>query len=272
MWSSQGFNCTYETSSMARPKGVMYTVDFDDITQWGSCVRSDFEEWSPPVPDLCLLGHNFTYERRKRDAECFNSKTYERPVRSKICECSNEDVECEYGFFRSDYRAKCELIESISEERSCPAIEEGYKLSTTHMRKVHGDNCSHIHSIIPDYQEPRNHMHHHHGHSHFSFGKFLFVICIVTGVLAGLFFGWVKFFAADHVKDSVEEACSPITSCCGSTFGWLLDCIQGARGQLSSSSPSDAYFHPLAGEEGLNMDETETGGPLLVNPNSQAMH
>mmetsp|Transcript_30445 Transcript_30445/g.86055 ORF Transcript_30445/g.86055 Transcript_30445/m.86055 type:complete len:916 (+) Transcript_30445:131-2878(+) len=275
LWSSQGFNCTYNPASLTGPKGVLYTVAFDDITHWGNCDNADFEDWSPPVPDLCLLGHNFTLERRKRDSKCFNSKLYERPVSSKICECSNEDVECDYGYFRSDYLAQCDLIETISEQRSCPAIEEGYKLSSTHMRRVHADNCSNLDVMIPDINKilPHNKGYPHNGQHHgFSFGRFLLTACIVTGVLTGLFVAWVKLFASEDVKDSVQEACSPITSCCGSSLGWLGDCFMEAKEKLSSSgAPTDAFFRPLAGEEGLNMDESETLGPLLVNPNSHSM-
>lgn len=33
----------------------------------------DYETWSPPRPDTCLLGQNYTMRRRKREAQCFNS-------------------------------------------------------------------------------------------------------------------------------------------------------------------------------------------------------
>lgn len=42
------------------------------------CGEEDYETWSPPKPDMCLLGRNVTMERRRRSSDCFNGKEYER--------------------------------------------------------------------------------------------------------------------------------------------------------------------------------------------------
>lgn len=41
------------------------------------CKNTDYEEWSPPRPETCLLGRNFTMKRRKREASCFNSYDFD---------------------------------------------------------------------------------------------------------------------------------------------------------------------------------------------------
>lgn len=57
------------------------------------CQGDDYERWSPPSPEICLLGKNYTYERRKRDSQCFNGKTYSRAdVKESPCLC---DKVCE---------------------------------------------------------------------------------------------------------------------------------------------------------------------------------
>ena len=281
-WTSQGFNCTYEYDGEHMPKGIMYNIDFQDIRRdWNTCLRDDYEDWSPPTPDLCLLGHNFTYQRRKRKSECFNNKEYERPISSHLCGCSNEDVECDYGYFRKDWFEECEPLEEISKERSCPALDEGYEISTTYKRLIHGDNCTGIRDVIPGYSRPaafdwgHKHGKHHWGHKDhggdgggFSFGKLLLTTVLVIGAAAALFFSWLKFFASEDTRDTVVEILSPFTSCCGSSCGWLADCFAGTTSRLASAttnSPKDAFFSPLAGEDGLDFDDdTGDNAPLFT--------
>lgn len=48
----------------------------------------DYETWSPPKPDMCLLGRNVTMERRRRSSDCFNGKEYERAATTSTpCPC-----------------------------------------------------------------------------------------------------------------------------------------------------------------------------------------
>lgn len=279
-WSSQGFNCTYDPSTRTRPKGVLYTIDFKQIRQdWDNCLAEDYEEWSPPIPDLCLLGHNFTFERRKRQAQCFNSKKYDRPVRSHVCGCDAEDVECDYGFFRKDYQSPCERVEEVARKRTCPALAEGsYKFSNSHLRLIHGDNCSGIKELVPDIYLPKNEAwaHHHHHRSGFSFWRFLLTTTIVIGLLSGAFVAWLKLFASEDVKDSVSEVCSPFTSFCGSSCGMLFDCFRSSSARLAGgATPTDAFFSPLAGGEGLDFDDADAHNAPMVGktapPGQQTM-
>jgi hypothetical protein len=247
----------------------MYVIDFEDIKQWPHCQRDDYEHWSPPTPELCLLGHNFTYERRKRDSECFNPKQYDRPISSSICECGNEDLECEYGYFRSNYLEPCEKIGQIAEERVCPALDEGYHISSTHARFVHGDNCSHPHDVIPDYDDVKGNHHRHRGGSHFFGG--LFITMVVVAALACVFFVWVRMFASEDVRDNVEDYCRNALLCCGSGCSLVGDCLGGLVSKLtggrSSGSPADHFFRPLADND---MSSGDCNTSPLVLPGQNA--
>lgn len=245
----------------------MYVIDFADIKQWDHCQRDDYEHWSPPTPELCLLGHNFTYERRKRDSECFNPKEWIRPVKSTMCECGKEDIECEYGYFRTSYTEPCQKIGQIAEERVCPALDEGYQMSSTHTRFVHGDNCSHPTVAIPDYKDVHGNHHHHGNGSHF-FGV-LMIISSVIAAISVVFCIWVKMFATDDIRDNVEDYCSTALLCCGSSCSLLGDCLGALTAKMSGSraSPHDHFFRPLADNDGLSMGHDE---PLVLPGHQQA--
>ncbi len=59
---------------------------------------TDYEVWSPPRPDACLLGRNFTMKRRKPEAQCFNSYNFDQETKSETCPCTLSDTECEFGY------------------------------------------------------------------------------------------------------------------------------------------------------------------------------
>ena len=52
------------------------------------CNADEYEQWSPPSPEQCLLGRNYTVHRRKPSAACFNAHGWERPDNtSHPCTC-----------------------------------------------------------------------------------------------------------------------------------------------------------------------------------------
>uniref|UniRef100_A0A061QZD8 Oligoxyloglucan reducing end-specific cellobiohydrolase n=1 Tax=Tetraselmis sp. GSL018 TaxID=582737 RepID=A0A061QZD8_9CHLO len=267
--TSQGFNCTYDTRAGAGSrKGVMYVIDFEEIhPEWSHCLSQDYEDWSPPVPELCLLGQNLTIERRKRGATCFNARGYERTKGSVQCACSQEDTECDYGFYRPDYHGICEMLEDISHQRSCPALEEGYKMSASHMRIIHGDQCADPRNLIPDMHDVPVHFggdHHRSGRHRSGFGHFL-LICLLLVLSFGLVFGlWFKFMASEDKRDTVVEVCGPVISFFRSLFGLCCDCFGRPRAANMGAAEYDAYFQPLAEEDGLTLDEHEARSPSLV--------
>ena len=66
------------------------------------CTAGDYENWSPPTPNTCLLGTNYTITRRKAGSLCYNDRDFQILNSSTPCACSTADVECEYGFMRTD--------------------------------------------------------------------------------------------------------------------------------------------------------------------------
>ena len=58
----------------------------------------DYDTWSPPLPQQCLLGRNITMQRRKPDAMCFNGYDFTADDTISPCNCTEADIECEFGF------------------------------------------------------------------------------------------------------------------------------------------------------------------------------
>ena len=52
------------------------------------CKDADYELWSPPRPETCLLGQNYTMRRRKREASCFNSYDFDDVRTGSTSSCS----------------------------------------------------------------------------------------------------------------------------------------------------------------------------------------
>jgi hypothetical protein len=76
--------------------------------------ESDYEYWSPLNyhEQKCLFGRKLKYIRRKRDAKCFNPEDIEKPVAVEPCPCSDEDWECDYGYYRKIDGGQCVLLTS----------------------------------------------------------------------------------------------------------------------------------------------------------------
>ena len=58
----------------------------------------DYDTWSPPLPQQCLLGRNITMQRRKPEAMCFNGYDFTADDKISACNCTEADIECEFGF------------------------------------------------------------------------------------------------------------------------------------------------------------------------------
>ncbi|KAL8426675.1 hypothetical protein Efla_005932 [Eimeria flavescens] len=97
--------------------GVLFHLDFAALNQQkckgsfaADSVSSDYETWSPSdgrTGEKCILGKHITYTRRKQTSECFNGRDFERPRTVKVCPCTIEDYECEYGFERAVGSVHC---------------------------------------------------------------------------------------------------------------------------------------------------------------------
>ena len=64
--------------------------------------NSDYEYWYPTNyhGDKCLFGRKVKYVRRKRESKCFNPELYEKQFFIESCPCTDEDWECDMGFYR----------------------------------------------------------------------------------------------------------------------------------------------------------------------------
>ena len=58
-----------------------------------TCQASDYTMWSAANKDGCLMGHITKYQRRMRNALCFNGQDFVRHTEVKNCLCSREDFE-----------------------------------------------------------------------------------------------------------------------------------------------------------------------------------
>ena len=129
-------------------KGKVVAVDFSTFheplcknPERAGKSDSDYEIWTPNTgnSNSCLMGHKTQYVRRKQEAECYNGEEFERPVFVKNCECTEEDYECDFGFYREN-AGVCKRMETVEiEEPEC--AEDGLKVITKGYRKVAGNTC-----------------------------------------------------------------------------------------------------------------------------------
>lgn len=78
---------------------------------------SDYELWTPNDgrhgDSKCFLGQTVTYVRRKQTAKCFNGEDHEPAIKREPCVCTENDFECDIGFFRSEGGATtCNMVKS----------------------------------------------------------------------------------------------------------------------------------------------------------------
>ena len=141
-------------SSNTGTEGVVIYLDFASLKKrvcsglWNPGAEdSDYEIWIPGSHDQskCLFGKRVKYVRRKREADCFNGEDYEKKNIVDFCPCSEEDWECDFGFYRKIETNECLPISSefehklnnFTEPENCTDFYEvpsGY-------RKVPGDYC-----------------------------------------------------------------------------------------------------------------------------------
>lgn len=95
--------------SEGKQVGVAIAIDFAQLltrTCTGAATPdengSDYEKWTPHgyKDRRCLLGKTVTYSRKKRGAICLNGESFERIIEVRVCECTEEDWECDYGYSR----------------------------------------------------------------------------------------------------------------------------------------------------------------------------
>ena len=131
-------------------KGVVISLDFSSLHERVCQLpdkpgdpSSDYETWSPNgvISEHCLMGHQTTYVRRKREAECFNPEEWENWVDWKDCECTEEDWECDLGYERKHGDGPCLPTSNDTVSFEPPEDCDIYYYVTQGYRKVAGNTC-----------------------------------------------------------------------------------------------------------------------------------
>ncbi|KAL3853614.1 hypothetical protein ACJMK2_017146 [Sinanodonta woodiana] len=136
---------------MSDKKWVTHVIDFKKVIKT-KCDDTDYEPWVAHLESRktegldiygCLLGKRETIMRLKKNSWCYNGYEYEKELTTKICPCTREDYECEYGYYRpdgSDYCVKVTEFKGPEIDICLRGHEE--KIVTSGYRKIPGDTCA----------------------------------------------------------------------------------------------------------------------------------
>jgi hypothetical protein len=135
--------------------GVIVGVDFTSLHE-PQCRNpenpdasdSDYEKWTPNdgrAGHECLQGRKVIYVRRKREAQCYNGLDFERKTIVENCSCTEEDFECDSGYYRpgpgepctsqdTENNGKSDLHKPPADCRDFYTISKGY-------RRIPGNTC-----------------------------------------------------------------------------------------------------------------------------------
>lgn len=141
-------------------KGVTVALDFTSLHE-PQCrgiesagePGSDYEQWSPNdgrAGSKCLMGRAVMYPRRKPESECYNGEELERATSRTHCICTEEDYECDLGYYREE-NSPCRPLPNFDQPTdTCLPGDEYYEILTGY-RKVAGNTCI---SGVADRYEP----------------------------------------------------------------------------------------------------------------------
>jgi hypothetical protein len=137
--------------------GVVIGVDFTSLhepqcknPENPDATDSDYEKWTPNdgrAGHECLLGRKVIYIRRKREAQCYNGLDFERKTVVENCQCSEEDFECDFGYFRSAPGEPCiksnqnESLPNGLDVQKPPENCRGTYTISKGYRRIPGDTC-----------------------------------------------------------------------------------------------------------------------------------
>uniref|UniRef100_A0A8C5LXD9 VPS10 domain-containing receptor SorCS2 n=1 Tax=Leptobrachium leishanense TaxID=445787 RepID=A0A8C5LXD9_9ANUR len=64
------------------------------------CTEDDYDSWdlSNQKGDLCIMGQQRSFRKRKYSSWCIKGRSFTAPLTSKICNCETSDFVCDYGF------------------------------------------------------------------------------------------------------------------------------------------------------------------------------
>ena len=128
-------------------EGIVIPLDFSElhkricIGSWEpGALKSDYEYWVPHWHNntKCVLGKKTKYVRRKRNSLCFNGLEFDKKIILDYCKCTEEDYECDFGYYRSEEDNSClPFEETLAPPEDC----EGFYTVSNGYRKIPGDYC-----------------------------------------------------------------------------------------------------------------------------------
>lgn len=86
------------------------------------------------------MGRTVSYVRRKQDAECYNGEEFERSNFKEPCTCTEDDYECDLGYYREG-NSPCRAIPDSEPSARCLPGEDYYEVPTGY-RRVAGNTCN----------------------------------------------------------------------------------------------------------------------------------
>lgn len=187
-------------------RSMIYKLDleFFNITD---CTSNDYEKWNLNNKE-CILGSIKEFTKKKESSKCFANEKLSILTQEKICECNDNDYECDYGYEKRLHNKKskygnCERIKYNKYE----ADEElkyildncvGYYSLSLGYKKIPGSKCkggkNYDKILIPCTNKI----------IFSSFGKkIFFILCIILSIL--IFFSFYYDFIDPFNKFSQFE-------------------------------------------------------------------
>ncbi|GAB6029603.1 Sortilin [Chamberlinius hualienensis] len=90
----------------------------------------------------CLLGLSETFRKLKKGIKCYLGQDHKPQKSTERCSCTEDDYECDYGFYRPNNDQKCVETPSFKGEELDICLDgEEKKIVTSGYRKIPGDVC-----------------------------------------------------------------------------------------------------------------------------------
>lgn len=131
-----GHTITGDSTTDRKP--ILILIDFSRL--FGrNCESSDYETWKPLSHD-CFFGRKISFLRRKVDSICFMQDGFQASFPSnEICQCTEEDYECDSNFFRNSV-GECVLLGKDPQQPSSCVTGEKYQ-GVSGYRKISLSKC-----------------------------------------------------------------------------------------------------------------------------------
>ncbi|GFN84347.1 sortilin-like [Plakobranchus ocellatus] len=138
-------------------KWTVNVIDFVKVIPHPCKAADDYETWQPhtslskiPGHEGCLLGKREKFKRIKAGQWCHNGYTRLLEKSEEICICSEEDYECDFGFYRPDGSIDCVRQPQI-QVKEIEICKKGHveELESIGYRLIPGDVCNPTNGFKP---------------------------------------------------------------------------------------------------------------------------